>query len=48
MRFNNVLGRKETFFFTIYKNEMHTVSGHLSVNWSYLIIDHFTVVDLVP
>ena len=24
---------------TIYKNELHTVSGHLSVNWSYLIIE---------
>ena len=42
MRFNNVLDRKETFFFTIYKNEMHIVSGHLSVNWSYLIIERKT------
>ena len=39
MRFDNVLDRKETFFLTIYKNELHSVSGHLSVNWRYLIIE---------
>ena len=38
MKFNNVLDRKETFL-VIYKNELHTVSGHFSVNWSYLIIE---------
>ena len=38
MRFNNVLDEKKLFL-TICKNELHTVSGHLSVNWSYLIIE---------
>ena len=38
IRYNNFLDREETFL-TIYKKELHNVSGHLCVNWSYLIFE---------
>ena len=30
---------EKNLFLSVYKNELHTVCGHLSVNWSYLIIE---------